>query len=203
MPAHPVPVPRPRRGAAARALAVVVVAVLVLGAAACSSDDDETSSSTSGGDTTTTTEALPELTDTEQEFADALLAQLEAEAGIFSGGDNECLAARWVAAVGGDRLTEAGILPEQFALSGPTSLELDDATAEEMVAAMETCGATMEKLYRAFAMDEETKEVDEDVLACMEEAAPVAEFRAAMVASFTGDGDAALEAVGKKWEACG
>ncbi len=203
MSATPVPVPRRRRGPAARALAVVAVVVLVLGASACSSDDDETSSSTTGGDTTTTTEALPELTDTEQTFADALLAQLESEAGIFSGGDNRCLAVRWVDAVGGDRLTEAGLLPEQFALSGPTSMELDEATAEAMVAAMETCGVTMEKLYRAFAMDEETKEIDEEVLACMEEAAPVSEFRAAMVASFAGDGDAAMEAVGKKWEACG
>jgi hypothetical protein len=40
------------------------------------------------------------------------------------------------------------------------------------------------------------------MLACMQETAPVAEFRAAMVTSFTGDDDAALIAVGKKWEAC-
>ena len=62
--------------------------------------------------------------------------------------------------------------------------------------------SSIDAIYEGFARDSETNELDPEMLACMQETAPVAEFRAAMVTSFTGDDDAALIAVGKKWEAC-
>ena len=78
----------------------------------------------------------------------------------------------------------------------------DQAAGEQMVEAMEQCGSSIDAIYEGFARDSETNELDPEMLACMQETAPVAEFRAAMVTSFTGDDDAALIAVGKKWEAC-
>ena len=221
MPASSVPAPRRHRGRVSHSLSVLAVAAVVLAAPACSSDDDKDASpsTTEAGEASSTTEAgsggsttaagggegaddLPELTEVEQAFADAIVESFGEGSELFSGADNECLATRWVHVIGEERITEAGITADEFAQDGPGALELDEATGEQMVDAMEQCGTSIDAIYESFAIDPDTSEVDPDVLACMEETAPVAEYRAAMAMSFTGDGDAALAAVGKKWEAC-
>ncbi len=212
MPASPVPTPRRHRGRVTRSLCVLAVAAVVLAAPACSSDDDKDASpsTTEAGAASSTTAAgggegaddLPELTEVEQEFADAILESFGEGSEIFTGADNECLATRWVHVIGEERITESGITAEEFAQDGPGGLELDEAAGEQMVEAMEQCGSSIDAIYEGFARDSETNELDPEMLACMQETAPVAEFRAAMVTSFTGDDDAALIAVGKKWEAC-
>lgn len=201
----PVSTPCPRRGRVTSALSAVAVSVVLLGSVACSSDDDDaaSTSTTEAASATTTAEGeLPELTAFEQKYADAVLDTFEEGSELFSGADNECLSVRWVDVIGEARLKESGITTEDFAQQGPGALNLDQAVGEQMVEAMELCGSSLAEEYESFAVDEETGKVDAEVLACMKATAPLSEYRAAMASSFTGDNDAALAAVGKKWEAC-
>ncbi len=201
---------RPSLWGSGRFLLVAVTVVSLLASTACSSDDKDDSKASSGSSTTQaaseSTEVegesgeLPKLTEVEQQFADAVEESMKDT--TFFTGNGDCLATRWVHTIGEERIKESGITAEDFAQDGPGKLELDRATAEKMVDAMEACGVSMEELYEGFASDPISGESDPEQLACMKENAPVSEFREAMILSFTGDQDEALIAIGKKWEAC-
>lgn len=177
-------------------------------------EGDGSSTTTDGtpepdGDDTTTTAGgdagpLPELTAEEQPYADAVLADFTGEGNEFlAGADNECLATRWVHAIGGEALVASGMTPEDFADDGPAELGIDRATAEEMVDVMELCGAGLDLFYEGFATGfDPDGEVDEELLACLKEAAPVALLRDAMVTSFMGDDDEGMDALDEKWQSC-
>ena len=217
-----------------RTTSLALVVALVLGAAAGCSDDDEgsgptsTTASTSDGTGSTGDEPtgdgepsddgesstssapeevdveLPELTDVEQTYADAVMESVGADATpILPGADNDCLAVVWVDAIGGDALEGSGLTPEEFAAQGPVGVGLDRSTAEEMVDAMDQCGAGPEKFYEEWAAAIGLQPgTDAEAMKCMEEAVSVDDFRDALVATFMGEESDGLNDVQARFEEC-
>jgi hypothetical protein len=155
---------------------------------------------------------MPELSEVEQTYADAVVDSFEADDGdhgaFFPDADVECMAVRWVALIGEDALVAGGMSPEDFGNDGPAEMGIDRATAEGMVRIMEGCGADLAVFYEAFAAgytgsdDEDPGDAAADLLECMREAVPVAELREAMITSFMGDDDAGMDAIGDRWLDC-
>lgn len=206
--------------------AILLVAALVLGVAAgCSDDDDSATTTTTSasapagadGDTGSTEDdgssssdpgaadvELPELTDVEQTYADAVTDSVEGRSTpILPGADNDCLAVVWVDVIGGDALEASGLTPEQFAAQGPVSMGLDRSTAEAMVDAMGMCGAGPEQFYEEWAAAIGFQpDTDAEAMKCMEEAVSVDDFRDALVATFMGEESDGMTDVQARFEAC-
>lgn len=220
------------------ALAASIVAILALGG--CAGDDDgepaaptmdltevdpgaseATATTRSDGSSSTTAPAddgpidlgpMPELSEVEQTYADAVVDSFEADDGdhgaFFPDADVECMAVRWVALIGEDALVAGGMSPEDFGNDGPAEMGIDRATAEGMVRIMEGCGADLAVFYEAFAAgytgsdDEDPGDAAAELLECMREAVPVADLREAMITSFMGDDDAGMDAIGDRWLDC-
>lgn len=201
-----------------RATALVLAAALAAGVGAGCSDDDDSSSTSStttaavsDGDGTAeetpspTTEPveLPELTEAEQRYADAVIERAGTERPMLPGADNRCLAVVWVDVIGGERLEASGLSPEEFAAQGPPGLGLDRATAEEMVDAMGQCGAGAEQFY-----DEWSAVVglqtgsDRAALACVQEAVSVDDFREALISTFVGGESGVMDGLQERLEEC-
>lgn len=199
----------------------LVVGVSVAG---CSSDDgsdgandgttssqlagesNEESDAGEGGSTTVfeRTEPLPTLTEREQEFADVVRQSMEqGEAAIVAGADYECLSAHWIHIIGEDALTTSGVTPEEFASQGPPVVGIDRSTAEEMVDAMGSCGAGVDRFYEewavAFGADPSS---DGGVVNCMKEQVPVDDFRGAMVDTFVGEDASGMKDLQARFEPC-
>jgi hypothetical protein len=183
------------------------------------SRSDDSSSSSSSSTTTAPPDdgpidlgPMPELSDVEQTYADAVVDSFEAEDGdhgaFFPDADVECMAVRWVALIGEDALVAGGMSPEGFGNDGPAEMGIDRATAEEMVRILEGCGGDLEVFYEAFAAgytgsdDEDPGDAAAELLECMREAVPVADLREAMITSFMGDDDAGMDAIGDRWLDC-
>lgn len=170
---------------------------------------DDTTSPTDGGAGSTTTvvavdpASLPELDDVEQPFADALVADFADSGGFIAGADTVCLSTHWVDLIGAEAFTASGLSPEEFADDGPPAVGIDRATAEAMVDVMDECGAGPDRLYEAFATGfDGNAQVNPDVLSCLRDEVPEDMLREAMVATFLGDDEGAMNAIEAQWEAC-
>lgn len=213
----------PHRAASGRGVVVALAVLLVAVAGACSGDDDgtalrtgaagsvpgraegrsaadtvaPTTSTAPPSSTTTTAVPAPDPGDPEAAaYVDALVAEFEDD-GPLGAVDLRCLASRFVADIGVDRLRETGVTPEQLAEQGPHRAGIDRATAEAMLTSFERCGLPMAEMYEQFAIGEAP-----DVLTCMREVVPEAELREVMTESLRTGDDSAFDDLDRRWEAC-
>ena len=196
------------------ALAAITVALVVLvGCSAGGSDDAASttttarSSTTTGAtpsttteDPTTTTEDGGGATGAEQAYiesvADAMRAVEDSEFPI----DDEqadCLAPRWVDAIGYETLLEAGVTPEVLGGSEDGDLDasfeevVDRGKAEKLVDAFFDCGLDLEgAFYDGLTSDGSTTPAQ---VACLRDRLPDGFIRELMITSMDG-GDEALDA---------
>ena len=150
------------------------------GTAAPDDDTDPTDDPDTGGDPGTTAPSrtgtsLVEPTDvptgdeTEAEYADALVASFEGDPDeIFTQADVECIAPKWVAAIGVEAFQDAGITPAALANgdSGLDDVEIDRSTAEVIVDAIPECDLDLMELFLD-GLPAAVKD-DPDAVACIE-----------------------------------
>lgn len=211
------PTPRARRAA----LGLLTVLVLLAGCSASGSDDGadgaapaSTSSTTSGSSTadpsTTTTEAEAEETTTteggggapssKQAYIDAVAETMrDVEDSDFPIDDDQadCLAPRWVDAIGYETLLDAGVTPEVLGGSedGDTTAEFEDVVdrprAEKLVDAFGACGIDLDEFFYDSLTSDGSATADQ--VECLRGRLPDEFVRDLMVTSMDG-GDDALDA---------
>lgn len=146
--------------------------------AATTSSSTSTTSTTSTTTTTrpvttttrpvTTTTGRGQVPATEQAYLDALEKAFSAEEGVpIDQAQSQCLAAGVVHIIGIDRLTAAGITPEELAKgngsSFPPELGIDEAKANQMYDQFGACGIDLVAVFRtliATGIDSLTAEQD-------------------------------------------
>jgi hypothetical protein len=199
------PTPRPRRAALA-----VVVALLALAGCSADGSDDAASSTTEAAtsttaavasttEATTTTEADDGASDAEQDYVDAVAdAMREVEDSEFPIDDEQadCLAPRWVDAIGYETLLEAGVTPEVLGGTedGDIDAEFEDVVdrprAEKLVDAFFDCGLDLEgTFYEGLASD---GSATPEQVQCLRDRLPEGFVRELMITSMDG-GDEALD----------
>ena len=117
----------------------------------------------------------------EEAYRDELMAAIEVDEGD-AGFDMECLAGRWISAVGVDRLETAGVTPEVFAEDGPTALDLTDDEALEFVRDYERCGMDLYDLILR-------QDLEAGVRSCIVDEIDITELEQFLVASIQDDED--------------
>jgi hypothetical protein len=170
-----------------RIAALLGATVLVLGA--CSSGDDD-----AGTDGTVTRGSAPAGA---QPYIDSLVA------GFTTGEDEdlqltqeqaECVAPRWIDTIGVDRITEAGIAPEDIGADGNSELSelgLSEDEGNELYQAFGTCGVDLEQAFvDGIAM---SGDLPPDVAACLEEQFDDDTLQRIMVITITKGEDALAE----------
>lgn len=188
---------------------LLLVAALVVGS--CSSGGDEkgdkektttTKAASEGGDSSTTEDDDSEETTTTkgddddevevsgdgQPFVDAMVDAMMAEEDMpFSEDQARCVAARTVDTIGVDRLTEAGVTPDQFGSSGDNSMDfselgLTEDDANEIFDNFGKCDINFRELMlESMAAD---SEVTPEMKGCMEAVLTDENLRRLMVATF-------------------
>lgn len=149
-------------------IAVVIGAALLL--AACGGDDDD-----GGG---------PSLPASAQPYVDAVV-----RSGVASGFTQEqaaCIAPRWVATMGVDRVEAAGLAPEDLAAadSDIAAIGLDDDEAGHLYDALGDCDVD---LVDVFARELVGADATEAQLECVSDQIDDDVVRDAMVAGIVGD----------------
>jgi hypothetical protein len=169
-----------------RIAALLGAAVLVLGA--CSGDDDAASEGT-----VTTGSAPAEA----EPYIDSLVA------GFTTGEDEdlqltqeqaECVAPRWVNTIGMERITEAGIAPEDIGADGNSELSelgLSEAEGNELFDAFGACDVDLQQAFVDGIAA--SGDLPEDVSACLDEHFDADTLRRIMVITITKGEDALSE----------
>jgi len=164
---------------------VVGAAAMVL-AAGCGGDDDDDAGSGGGGDVEVSEEAQPYVDAMIESFDNSDPDELQIDRS-----QAECLAPRWVEAIGPERLAEAGIEPEDFADEGDVDLSsagLSEEDGNEMYDAFAACEVDVKSLFvEAMGTDEELSDEDTE---CLSGALDDELLRRIMVTSFVGGDDA-------------
>ena len=170
-----------------RMAARLAVAVLVLGA--CGDDDDGATS-----DGTVTQGSVPAES---QPYVESLVA------GFTSGDDEdlqltqeqaECVAPRWVDTIGVDRITDAGIAPEDIGADGNSELSelgLSEDEGNELYDAFGDCDVDLQQAFVDGIAA--SGELPDDVAACLEEHFDEDTLRQIMVVTITEGEDALAE----------
>lgn len=193
-----------------RAVFGVLAALVLVVLAGCSADgsddaadDAETSTTapssdtTDGERTTTTTEAAGGATGSEQAYIEAVAdAMREVEDPTFPIDDEQadCLAPRWVDAIGYQTLLDAGVTPEVLGGSedGDTSAEFEDvvdrARAEKLVDAFGDCDLDLEQFFYEGLQSDGSMTADQG--ACLRDRLPEGYIRELMITSMDGGDDA-------------
>jgi hypothetical protein len=168
----------------ARMLALLVGGAALVLAAGCGDDDDDAAGN---GDV--------EVSEDGQAYVDAMIESFDNSDPDELQIDREqaqCLAPRWVEAIGADRLAEAGIEPEDFASEGDVDLSTVGLTEDDgnaMYDAFEACDIDITSVFvESLGADQELSEED---TACIGDALPDDLLRRIMVTSFV-EGDDAL-----------
>ncbi|QXC61885.1 hypothetical protein KSP35_03380 [Aquihabitans sp. G128] len=205
---------QPRRLLAGLALA----ALLATGAAACSSDGSDgaakttttkpdkaatASTTTVDGDTETTTtigsdDSGPSTTVADdgdrsrQAYVDAFTESFDSSGEILSKDKSECVADKFIDVIGFDKITDAGLTPQQFAAGNgddfPKSLGIDEDKAGELYDQFEACDVNLADTFiKAFST--EGQAIDAKTEACLRKAVTDEALRASFIASFLGDDD--------------
>lgn len=171
------------------------------GTSSTSTDDDERppgSSTTidleeprTGTSLTNGTEAPPTGEETADDYADALIASFEEEPDdLFTMEDIECIAPKWVRAIGVDAFQAEGITPADLA-SGDAGIQdvvIDRTAAERIVEVMPECGVPLMDVF----LDGLPSSAQEDpaVRACLEENVSDEQISEALIADIMGaEGD--------------
>lgn len=164
-------------------LAPLAVAAALLLVSGCASDPKDeakepettTTSTTLIDDSVSTTRPAIDPDDIdggEQAYVDAFVASYQGsdDNPLFDEDQAKCLAPKWVSAIGVEAFAAAGVAPEDIAgfEVGLEAVDLDEATAEAMVAAIPSCEIDLrEGVLQAFVP---TDNLPEDVRACLETA---------------------------------
>ena len=163
------------------------VALLVLGA--CGGDDDAGSS-----DGTVTPGSAPAEA---QPYIDSLAA------GFTTGEDEDlqltqeqadCVAPRWVDTIGMERITDAGIAPEDIGAEGNSELSelgLSEDEGNELYEAFGTCGVDLQQAFVDGIAA--SGDLPEDVAACLDEHFDADTLQQIMVVTITKGEDALAE----------
>ena len=172
-------------GSLARTLALLIAAAAVVLVAGCGDDDDDaagTTTATTAGTSSGTTGASSGTTGPRSggtaEVADAQ-AYVDAMIESFDNSDPDelqinreqaqCLAPRWVEAIGNDRLAAAGVEPRDFAEEGDvdlTTVGLTDSDGSAMYDAFGECDVDVKTLFvESFSADRDVSAADQDCLA--------------------------------------
>ena len=185
-----------------RLAALTMAAGLLVGAAACSSSDGSdggssakttTTAKASGGSkgagsTTSTTRPDPaDIEGSASDYRQALIDSYKPENAPFTKNQAQCLAPKWVEAIGVDTFKEAGIPPADVA-KGSKSLDdigITKAMAEAMVAAMHGCDIdTLALLVQVTTGGAKLSPAQQS---CFEEAVTPEELDAFLVSLYTGE----------------
>lgn len=204
---------RPRRaGVAVLALTLVVVGVAACSATTVETDTtttiqamtgtlapDDAGPGTTDEPTTTTDEPRAGTTvlggrddpptgdETEAEYAAALVASFEGDADeVFTQADVECIAPKWVSAIGVEAFQAAGITPADIAdrESGLDDIVIDASTAEQIVDSIPECGLDLMALF----IDGQPARIKDDPakVACIEAAVTTDQVRASLIDEIRG-----------------
>ena len=163
---------------------MVALGALVLGA--CGDDDDAGGSDGGGGD----------VSEEEQPYVDAMVTNFQDsdEELTMSEEQAQCVAPRWMDAIGLERLQEAGIEPADIESDDEgtelTSLGLDEEAGGELYDAFGACDVDVKALFvESLAQDSGLSDEDRE---CVEENFDDDLLRRVMVASLT-QGEEALQ----------
>jgi hypothetical protein len=169
-----------------KTLALLIAGAAVVFAAGCGDDDDDdaagSTAGTTGGTSSRTTEASSGTTGPQsggtaggadaQAYVDAMIESFDNSDPDELQIDREqaqCLAPRWVEAIGADRLAEAGVEPRDFAEEGNVDLAtvgLTDNDGNAMYDAFGECDIDIKTLFvESFSADRNVSEEDQDCLA--------------------------------------
>ena len=233
---HLTPPAPARRATHPRVSAVVAVLVgltLLMGAVSCSSDDDSDAKGDSNKSTTTAassesdapsdstaqgssepadpgdaTDRPPVESDANAEdYVEAFSAMFtEPGQSPFPGAEPGCVAKGWVELLGVDTIKAAGLTPEQFAQDGPVDMGLDRSTADELVTAMDACGADYDAFYEALVVspsgeDAELTAEQAEQLACLKADDAEGALRSALASSLMGE-TAEMDGIQERWSEC-
>jgi hypothetical protein len=166
-----------------RALMVCGIAgVLALGAAACGGDDDD---SGDGG----------EVSSEAQPYVDQLKETMTAgDSGdlVLTDEQADCLAPRFVNAIGVDTLEEAGIEPSDMGSddSAMDDLQLSDEQGEQLASSFGECDISLKTLFIDSLVSE--NDLSDEDKACLEEEFPEDLLERLMVTAVT-EGNEALQ----------
>ena len=169
-----------------RIAALFGAALLVLGA--CGGDDDDSS------DGTVTQGSAPAEA---EPYIESLVA------GFTTGEDEdlqltqeqaECVAPRWIETIGVERITEAGIAPEDIGADGNSELSelgLSEDEGNELYEAFGTCGVDLQQAFVDGIAA--SGDLPEDVAACLDEHFDDDTLQQIMVVTITKGEDALAE----------
>ena len=170
-----------------RTLALLTVAAVAVGIGGCGGDDDDDASG-DGDDVEVSEDAQPYVDAMIESFdnSDPDELQIDRE-------QAQCLAPRWVEAIGPERLAEAGIEPEDFSSDQDVDLStvgLTEDDGNEMYDAFEACGIDIKNVFvQSMATDEELSAEDAE---CLEGAVDDDLLRRILVTTFV-EGEDALD----------
>jgi hypothetical protein len=184
-----------------RTLALVVAGAAALMVVGCGDDDDAaesqaTTTASGAADSQAATTASDAADPDAQAYVDAMIESFDDSDPDELQIDREqaqCLAPRWVEAIGPDRLAEAGIEPEDFSSDQDVDLSttgMSEDDANEMYDAFAACGIEVKTLFvESMATDRDLSEED---ARCLQEAFPDDLLRRILVTTFV-EGEEALD----------
>jgi hypothetical protein len=171
-----------------RTLALLTVAAVAVGIGGCGGDDDDDDDAGGGGEVEVSEDAQPYVDAMIESFdnSDPDELQIDRE-------QAQCLAPRWVEAIGPERLAEAGIEPEDFSSDQDVDLssaDLSEDDGNEMYDAFEACGIDVKTVFvQSMATDEDLSAEDTE---CLEGAIDDDLLRRILVTTFV-EGEGAIE----------
>jgi hypothetical protein len=188
-----------------RTLSLLVAGAALAFAAGCSDDDDDGASNTEGGTAGSPTTGSPTTAGSAssgtagsadaQAYVDAMIESFDNADPDELQIDREqaqCLAPKWVDAIGADRLAAAGIQPRDFGAEGDVDLSevgLSEDDGGAMYDAFGECDIDVKTLFvESFSAERDVSEEDKD---CLSDAMSDDLLRRIMVTTFV-EGEEAL-----------